>query len=75
MKEPIETSPQVGDFIVVGGPDGYAIERVRAAGSREIVSTENHRLPALEAARALARSSNTQAWTYELDNQFSRLLD
>lgn len=61
--------PTIGDFIVLGSPDGYAIERLVSGNNREHVSTEKHRLAALEAARGLARAARTRAWTYELDNR------
>jgi len=66
-------SPAVGDFMVVGSAEGYAVERVVPANRREVVSTTLRRLAALDAARTLARDSKTRAWAYELDNSYSKL--
>ncbi len=66
--------PKTGDFIVVGEKTGYGIERVAEGISRELVSAPHGgRVDALTAARTLAREANTQAWAYELDNEYTKL--
>jgi len=43
--------PNIGDFIVLGNPDGYVIQRVAAGNDREHVLTEKRRLAALHRTR------------------------
>ena len=71
MSDVLDLIPQSGDFIVVGNPDGYVLERV-VANSQEPVSTEKHRLTALEAARAFARVAKTRDFQTHLKVKIGR---